>query len=591
MKNYFNYLFIAILMLVSACAKDENNDNLSGNNSTVTTTIIGRIFDENGIALPSADVFIGNKSTTTNPWGVYVIEDVIVSKDRSLITVKKSGFWDQVGSFRPKSGGVSASDICLFSATNTHIVDAMTGGLISTVDGASILFPIDAFEKIDGTSYSGTVSLTVHHLPRNTNLFSLKTPGTDFKGKTSSNTITNLISFGMIGATLKDASGDELRLKSGKKATISVPVHSLQLTVAPPSIPLWHFNNATGIWEEEGTALFNGTNYTGEVSHFSWWNYDIPGGATIQGKVFDCINNPVQLATIMMDPGLFGPMTDANGEFYGQITPNIAQTIYAEKYDVTSTLLLSSLNYTIPAMAQGNMVTVPVLYLQTPNCYYVYGNLKKCTGQSSMGTVLLFKNNELIGYQYTNTGAFKIQVGDLGNSPINIVAYQGLYSKSLTTNFNASTSLNVGNLLLCDAVNLNNNVIMTFSSASISNIPFSLDVSSCSVNYISGKYEMTMAYTDSASGDSSTFIITTPLYANGLYNWTNANTGISGSVYYQGVLYNILPNPPGGSTTFTNTPAPGGNIRGTFNGPVLLSGGILSLPGTMTANFDVYRNN
>jgi hypothetical protein len=591
MKNYLKSTIIVLLLLVSACAKDENNDNLSGNNSMVTTTIIGRIFDENGIALPGANVFIGNKSAATNLWGVYVIEDAVVSKTRSLITVKKAGYWDQVGSFKPKPDEVSAADICLFSAANTHTLDAMTGGLISTLDGASIQFPTDAFEKMDGTAYTGTVSLTVHHLPRNTNLFSLKTPGTDFKGKTSSNVITNLISFGMIGATLKDASGDELRLKSSKKATISVPVHALQLAAAPPSIPLWHFNKATGIWEEEGLALFNGMNYTGEVSHFSWWNYDIPGGATISGKVFDCISNPVYSATIYMDPGLMGPTTNSNGEFYGQITPNLSQTIYAQKYDTSLLQNISSLNFTIPPTLSGNNVIVPALYLQTPNCYYVYGKIKKCNGPSSMGTVLVFKNNNLIGYEYTKTGSFNIQVGDIGNSPIVVIAYQGLYSKTLSTNFNAGTSLNVGDLILCDAVNLSNNVIMTFSSPTIGNVPFSLNVSSCSINFISGKYEMNVAYTDSASGNSSSFVITTPLYATGLYNWNNTNTGISGNVYYQGLMCNILQNPPGGTTTFTNTPAVGGNIRGTFSGPVSLSNGVINVPGTMTANFDIYRNN
>jgi hypothetical protein len=590
MKNYFNYLFIALLMLVSACAKDENND-LSGSNSTITTSIIGRIFDESGIALPGADVFIGNKSATSNPWGIYIIEDVVVPKDRSLITVKKAGYWDQVGSFKPKSGSVSYSDLCLYSSANTHTVDALLGGTITTSEGASIQFPADAFEKLDGTAYTGTVSLTVHHLSRNANLFSLKAPGTDFKGKSLSNTIENLVSYGMIGATLKDGIGNELKLKSGKKAIIILPVHATQLAVAPPSIPLWHFNDATAIWEEEGTAIFNGIMYTGEVSHFSWWNCDDPGGCPINGKVLDCNNQPRAYCQIVIEPNLMGPITNGYGDWSGIISFGQSQILHAEYIDNASSQSYSSLSHTVPSLSPNTPYVVPNLVFSNLNCYNVSGTINNCLGQPSLATVLVIHNNNLLGYQYTSNGQFNINVGNVGNVPLQILAYKGLYSTALNTNFGTGLNLNLGTLSLCDTVNLNNNVIMTFSSATIGNIPFSLDVSSSSVNFISGKYEMTMAYTDSASGDSSTFIITTPLYANGLYNWNNTNTGIGGSVFYQGVLYNILQNPPGGSTTYTNTPAPGGNLRGTFNGPVLLSGGILSLPGTMTANFDVYRNN
>ena len=591
MKNSLTYLFIAFLFLANSCSKDDNNENLSGNSSTVKTTIIGRVFDESGIALVGADVYIGNKIASTNLWGIYLIEDAQVSKDRSLVTVKKAGYWDQVGTFRPMAGGTSSSDLCMYSSTNTHTVDAIVGGTIATTDGASIQFPVDAFEKMDGTSYTGTVALTVHHLPRSANQFGLKVPGTDFKGKTINNAITNLISFGMIGATLKDGSGNELRLKSGKKATISLPVHSAQIAIATPSIPLWHFNDVTAIWEEEGTALFNGSNYTGEVSHFSWWNCDLSNAVIVSGKVLDCMNHPVQNATIVIDPGLMGPSTNINGEWFGAITSNLSQVLHAEWIDWSNSQIFSSLDYTVPPTAPASTVTLPNFYIQSPNCYSVFGDVYKCTGQPSFATVLVIQNNELIGYQFTTTGKFEIQVGDLGNVPVDIITYLGLYSTTLSTNFIAGTSLNVGALYLCDTVNLNNNVIMTFSTPSLGNIPFSLDVTSCNVNFLSGKYEMTMAYTDSASGNSSSFVITTPLYANGIYNWNTSNIGISGSIFYQGILYNILQNPPGGSTSLSNTPASGGYVRGTFNGPVILSGGLVNISGTLTSNFDIYRNN
>jgi hypothetical protein len=589
MKNSLKYFFIAFLFLVNSCSKDDNNENLSGNNSTVKTTIIGRVFDESGSGLSGADVYIGNKTASTNLWGIYVIEDATVVKSRSIITVKKAGYWDQVGTFKPKSGGTSSSNLCLYTSTNTHSVNALLGGTINTIDGASIQFPIDAFERMDGTSYTGTVALTVHHLPRSADLFSLKAPGTDFKGKSLSNTIENLVSFGMIGATLKDGSGNELKLKTGKKAIISLPVHAAQLAIAPPSIPLWHFNDVTAIWEEEGTALFNGNMYTGEVSHFSWWNCDQPGGVDVSGLVIDCNNNPLADAEIYAD-GMWGSWSDLNGEWYGVLAPNMNTDLHAEYYDWNGNFYTTSI-YTMLAQPNSSTFIVPDFVFPNANCYTLTGNVNKCDGQPSAATVLVILNNNLLAYQFTPTGAFDINVGNIGNVPIQIIAYKGIYTKALTTNYGTGTTLNIGTITLCDTTNLNNNVIMNFVSPVVGNIPISLEVSSCIVNFISGKYEIVMAYTDSASGNSSTFVISTPMYANGTYNWNSTNTSVSGVIFYQGINYFVLPNGSGGSTTLINSPNPGDYVRGTFSGPVLLSGGLTSLTGTLSASFDVYRNN
>ncbi|MBK7683126.1 MAG: hypothetical protein IPJ26_11985 [Bacteroidetes bacterium] len=81
------------------------------------------------------------------------------------------------------------------------------------------------------------------------------------------------------------------------------------------------------------------------------------------------------------------------------------------------------------------------------------------------------------------------------------------------------------------------------------------------------------------------------MYANGTYNWNSTNTSVSGVIFYQGINYFVLPNGSGGSTTLINSPNPGDYVRGTFSGPVLLSGGLTSLTGTLSASFDVYRNN
>jgi hypothetical protein len=46
------------------------------------------------------------------------------------------------------------------------------------------------------------------------------------------------------------------------------------VSVAPPTIEMWFFDEVKGIWKEEGIGTKQGSVYVGEVSHFSSWNFD-----------------------------------------------------------------------------------------------------------------------------------------------------------------------------------------------------------------------------------------------------------------------------------------------------------------------------
>ena len=56
---------------------------------------------------------------------------------------------------------------------------------------------------------------------------------------------------------------------------MTVAINAAQMSTAPATIPLWSFNETTGIWQEEGSATKVRNAYVGNVSHFSWWNCDL----------------------------------------------------------------------------------------------------------------------------------------------------------------------------------------------------------------------------------------------------------------------------------------------------------------------------
>ena len=84
-----------------------------------------------------------------------------------------------------------------------------------------------------------------------------------------------LLSFGMANIVLEDGSGNPLQMAAGSMAQLTMPIPPSFLGDAPDEIPLWYFDETAGYWREEGSAQRQGTDYVGEVAHFTPWNCDI----------------------------------------------------------------------------------------------------------------------------------------------------------------------------------------------------------------------------------------------------------------------------------------------------------------------------
>ena len=76
---------------------------------------------------------------------------------------------------------------------------------------------------------------------------------------------------------------------------------------------------------EDGQAFKNGNNYNGDVSHFSWWNCDVPSGTVnFSMQLLNMSLAPLSnvAVTITANGQLFNSRTNytnVNGEIYGTI--------------------------------------------------------------------------------------------------------------------------------------------------------------------------------------------------------------------------------------------------------------------------------
>ncbi len=164
----------------------------------------------------------------------------------------------------------------------------------------SVVFQPGSFANAAGAAYAGTVSVEAFR-------YDLSQPNPipgDFGGVFQGKTV-RLGSFGAFHLLPRDDQGQPLAMAAGKRASISVPIQTAQLGAAPATIPLFHYDEASGQWLEDGTLTRTGNAYVGEISHFSVFNADtvFPGGACVK-VVLSGFTMPVTLDAVYFDPSV-----------------------------------------------------------------------------------------------------------------------------------------------------------------------------------------------------------------------------------------------------------------------------------------------
>jgi len=125
--------------------------------------------------------------------------------------------------------------------------------------------------------------------------------------------------FGVLNVELLGKNGEELQLKEGMPATLSVPNEIL--AQVPPTIPLWSYDESLATWIEESFAVLQDGFYVGEVAHFSSWNVDTKTDPiSVRGKVFvqvdeDEIEAPYLQVYVNIEGVQVGGYLDDSGEF------------------------------------------------------------------------------------------------------------------------------------------------------------------------------------------------------------------------------------------------------------------------------------
>jgi len=444
MKNrsiFSAMLFLSVIYF--SCRKENDNSPQNSSQSKIQAAIAGVVLDESNAPVPGVTVKTAEGQTVSDQNGIFIFSNISVDRKRCLVTYEKPGYFTGSKAFIPSQDNLNYTRIILLSKGAGEVISAPAGGKVNLANTASVEFQSSSFVDQNGSSYNGSVTVHMKHLSPDDQDFGSSFPGGDLAARDQSGNGVVLYSYGMLGVELKGSGGTPLQLASGKKATLTFPIADSQLATAPASIPLWYYDENELMWKQEGVASKVGKEYVGTVSHFSWWNVDVPSSmATIEGTVVDNQNNPIPNVIVTVNTNNT-TVTDQAGHYSGMVPSGIPLSFQVL---ATSNSGLISPVVNISALSSGQSKVVPDLITQTPA--RITGNLTGCNSEPINGTVAVYIQNQLLNYTLSASGVFDIIVP--ANSTITLVSTGNSISQSNTVlSPNSGVITSAGTIQLC----------------------------------------------------------------------------------------------------------------------------------------------
>ena len=310
MRKEHGWLIIAMaliagLMLMIGCSDDDDSNPTNptppppGGVEDVGT-ISGIVQAVSGFALSGATITAGGVTSTSNQDGYFVLTSVPTGE--TVVAIGQTGY---MPTFRyldvAEGSSTHYADIALLPV-ESGTVDGGAGGQVATGDGTgSVDFVENSFVNGSGQPYAGEVTVELTAMVPEDETFYGAFPG-EFAGiREDGVTEVPFVSFGFMTVNLLGEDKSPLQLADGVTANLRLTIDATKALNAPPTIPMWWFNEEDGRWYEEGEATLDGNVYSADVAHFTTWNWDLPVEdiCSITGLVTDANGAPVEGARVI----------------------------------------------------------------------------------------------------------------------------------------------------------------------------------------------------------------------------------------------------------------------------------------------------
>lgn len=419
----------------------------------VTGGINGIVVDQQNQPVANATVKSGTQTTTTDRYGVFRFRNIQLSKANGSVKVEKTGFFTGYRTFVSVEGRINNVRIMLLPKSNSGSFDANAGGTISIAGGGRLLMPGQAVADASGNAYTGQVNVAMTWIDPSSADLPYTVMG-DLRGITAAGSERGLSTFGMLGVELTSSTGLPLNIAAGKKAELVFPIPATLQGVAPDSIDLWHFDEVSARWKQDGKAAKTASGYLATVSHFSFWNCDAPFPLIDLCMRFKdnhgapLINAQVRIKRLVN--GTFGyGRTDSTGSLCGkvpkdenlelQLTDNCGNAFFTQAIGpFNASTSLPDITVTVPAA----------------NELIITGTITNCTGGNvTNGAALIYLEG---GYQYVvpvTSGQFSVTVPRCGSNALNFsvlgVDYAAMQQSVPVSGTGTTGTVNAGTLQAC----------------------------------------------------------------------------------------------------------------------------------------------
>ncbi len=336
---------LALALVLAACGGNDDESGQpyvpAGQQPTQPGSLGGRAQSAgDGQTVTGASVTVDGTTVTTGGDGTFSFAD-LTQIDRLLVAINAPGFAPMVRITSVTGGVVTTVPTRLAPVAATVSLDAAAGGTTAVPGStAQVSFPAGAVVTSAGAAPTQPVlvRLTPINPAQDPNLL----PG-DYR-TTNSGAAAWLETFGGLSVVLTDATGGTYTLAAGQSATIRIPAATRASTL-PPTVPLYGFNESTGLWESGGTATLAGTApnqyYEGTVTRFTTWAADdLLSTVQVTGCVLDSVGRRVARARVELDgvtySGTTNVLTDRSGNFSVPMRSNATAIVSARSATLLS---------------------------------------------------------------------------------------------------------------------------------------------------------------------------------------------------------------------------------------------------------------
>lgn len=387
--------FILLLVMTTSCHEDLIEEMVITEEITPITRfevdIRGLVSDDEGNPISNVFVQVEGQTFTTDSAGFFQIMNVEMnSGDSQQIIVEAEGFLPVSRLINIISENEIEFNISMISIPPEVSFNAQEGFVAQVSESATITF----FENgilSDGEPFNGTVNLRAFHLAKDDEQLFDRLPG-DLIGVDLDNSRQFLETFGMIYTVLEDENGNELQPDPSTTALLKIDIPEQHISTAPAQMPLWYFDVSRGVWIEEGIAIRNGNTYEGAVTHFSWWNMDVPLGGLLNVCVTVTNENtgqPFSNTKFIFENEIVSRTADTDefGELCIILQPGVAIEVKLfEECGISDVEIIGPFSFD-----QNNIdVSLGVDDLSEIN---ISGIVTECTGTQNLGIELMVNRN------------------------------------------------------------------------------------------------------------------------------------------------------------------------------------------------------